>query len=180
MTIEIPLTRGKVAIIDEADWPLVSGHRWYANKDHNTFYAMAKVRREDGSRTAIKMHRLLLGLTDPAIKTDHRDKNGLNNTRENIRACSNAENMRNRGAPANNSSGFKGVSWHKQRGKWQAFIMIDGKQKSLGYHDTPEAAYAAYCAAAIQLHGEFHNLGTPPAKRWSKPTFEYVITGAPR
>ena len=180
--IEIPISQGKIALIDEADWDLVSGFKWRAHKGprDKTYYAIATVRRADGSWTAVKMHRLILGLTDPAIKTDHRDKNGLNNKRGNLRACSNAENLRNRGANSNNTSGFKGVSWDKQNWKWRARIRLNRKLKSLGYYDTPEAAYAAYCAAAKDLHGEFHNLGTPPAKRWTKPAFEYVITGAQR
>ena len=159
MAIEIPLTQGKVAIIDEADFDLVSGYRWQARKDDRRWYAQTVVRRADGSRTTLNMHRLILGLTDPAIKTDHRDGNGLNNRRRNIRACTNAENMRNRGAYAKNKSGFKGVSWRADRMKWRAGIRVDGKQKWLGYFTTPEEAHAAYCAAAIELHGEFANFG---------------------
>ena len=181
MAIEIKLSRGKVAIIDDADFELVSMHKWYAvtPSRSKTWYAYAKVRRSDGTRIAIKMHRLLLGLTDPEIKTDHIDGDGLNNQRTNLRTCSNAQNMRNKGVTSANKSGFKGVSWHKQRGKWQATIMVNRKQKFLGYHDTKEAAYEAYCNAAADLHGEFNNLGNPPPKRWTKPAFEY-ITGAQR
>lgn len=159
MTIEISLTKGKVAIIDDADWDLVSGHRWRAVKGGNCYYAYANVRRADGSRTTIKMHRLLLGLTDTTIKTDHRDRNGLNNTRANIRACSNAQNMRNTGAYANNKSGLKGVRLDNRIGKWRAEIRVDGKWKWLGHHDTKEAAHEAYCRAAAELHGEFANFG---------------------
>ena len=159
VTIHIPLTQGKVAIIDDADLDLVSGYRWQARKDDRRWYAQTVVRRADGSRTTLNMHRLILGLTDPAIKTDHRDGNGLNNRRRNIRACTNAENMRNRGAYAKNKSGFKGVHWNKQRGKWTAQIKCIGKIKHLGLFATPEEAYSAYCAAAKELHGEFANFG---------------------
>ena len=180
MAIEINLTQGKVALIDEADFELVSGYTWHAKKNKNTFYAQTNVPREGGGQRRILMHRLLLGLIDPTIKTDHRDRNGLNNTRSNLRACTNAENMRNTGAQANNTSGYKGVSWHKQSGKWAAYIKANWKRKHLGLFTTPEAAHAAYCKAALELHGEFANFGTPPPKRWAKPSFEIIHTGAQR
>ena len=90
---------------------------------------------------------------------DHIDGNGLNNDVENLRAATNAQNGRNRGAPKHNTSGFKGVSWHKKSNKWQAFIKFGGKQRHLGYLDTPEAAHEAYKAAATKLHKEFANFG---------------------
>lgn len=180
MTIEIPLTRGKVAIIDEDDFEIVSQHKWHAGTDGWNWYAQTNIPREGGGQRTIKMHRLLLGLTDPKIQVDHRDGDGLNNRRENIRACTASENQWNTGAQINNSSGFKGVNWDKQCRKWKAAIWVNGKRKHLGLHDTPEAAYAAYCADALELHGEFHNLGAPPTKRWSKPEFEIIHTGAPR
>ena len=159
--IEIPLTQGKVALIDDDDLQLVRGYRWMAwtTPRHNTYYAYAHVRRDDGSRTSVLMHRLILCLNDHKIKADHRDGDGLNNRRANLRACTNGENMRNRGAQINNSSGFKGVSWDKKRGKWSAKIKVNRKQKHIGYFAEPEAAYKAYCRAAIELHGEFVNFG---------------------
>lgn len=160
--MKIELTQGKVAIIDDADWDLVSGYKWFAKKSGNTYYAETKVRREGGGQRDIRMHRLLLSLTDQKIQVDHRDGNGLNNQRENLRACSLAENQRNRGAYANNKSGFKGVSWHKQSGKWRASIGVNGKRKHIGLFDTPEAAHASYCLAAVEFHGEFANHGQQP------------------
>ena len=178
--IEIPLSQGKVALIDDADWEFVSGFKWYAFKDKNTFYARTNVRRADGTRTTIKMHRLLLGLTDPLVQADHIDGNGLNNRRSNLRACTNTENQWNTGAKINNTSGFKGVCWRADMGKWVAKIKVNGKMKHIGLFTTPEAAHAAYCTAAAELHGEFVNIGKPPTKRWSKPEFEIIHTGAPR
>jgi hypothetical protein len=104
------------------------------------------------------MHRQILGLTDPAVQADHVDLDGLNNRRYNLRPCSKAENMRNRGAQRNNKSGFKGVRWHTRDRRWVAKITVDGKQKHLGYFDTPDAAHAAYAAAAAEHHGEFARL----------------------
>ena len=65
------------------------------------------------------MHRLILGLTDPAVHTDHINGDGLDNHRANLRVCSHAENMRNSRKRVNNKSGFKGVSWNKAKGKWK-------------------------------------------------------------
>ena len=161
MVVQIELAKGMVALIDEEDWELVRGYRWRAFKGptNNTWYALTSVRRDDGGQRGVYMHRLILGLTDPRIKSDHRDGNGLNNQRWNLRACANSENLRNRGAQANNKCGFKGVSWRKDCGKWRADIMADGKRKHLGHFKTPEEAHQAYCAAAIELHGEFANVG---------------------
>lgn len=161
MPIQIDLTQGKVALIDEADWDLVRGYRWYAYKSRNTFYAKTNVRSNRGGRRQrqILMHRLLIGLTDPKVQVDHRDGDGLNNRRENLRACTHAENRRNTGAYANNKSGFKGVHWREDCGKWRAEIGVNGKLKHLGHYDSPIDAYAAYCAAAKELHGEFTNVG---------------------
>lgn len=160
MAIEIPLTRGMVAIIDDEDFEIVSWYKWHAKTDGWNWYAHTNVRREDGSRTMIRMHRLILGLTDPKVEVDHIDGNGLNNTRSNLRACNRRENMRNTRAYANNKSGLKGVHWREDCGKWRACIRVNGKLKNLGCHDTKEAAYEAYCKAAIDLHGEFANTGT--------------------
>ena len=90
---------------------------------------------------------------------DHIDGNGLNNDIENLRAATRSQNGSNRGAQKNNTSGFKGVSWHKKAQKWQAQIIADRKHRYLGYFDTPEAAHEAYKAAAIKLHKEFANFG---------------------
>ena len=157
--IEIELTQGKVALIDDCDWDLVGGYKWCTRKHRNTFYAVTNIKRADGTWTMIQIHRLILGLSDPKVHVDHRDGNCLNNRRSNLRACTHAENQRNKGAYATNKSGFKGVYRHKRSGKWTAQIKVDGKSKWLGYHATPEAAYAAYCRAAAELHGEFANLG---------------------
>lgn len=72
----------------------------------------------------------------------------------NLREASDAENSRNAKRPSNNTSGFKGVRRAKGQ-KWQAAIRVDGKRLYLGRFDTPESAYAAYCAAAEKHHGDF-------------------------
>lgn len=151
----IPLTKGYFATIDAADAHLVAGYSWHAHTGRCTTYAMRWERCADGKRRGVLLHRALFALADPDVHVDHRDKNGLNNRRANLRSCSNAENLRNRGFQRNNVSGFKGVSWHAKGKKWQASIRVSGSQKHLGLFESAELAHAAYIAAATAMHGEF-------------------------
>ena len=105
------------------------------------------------------LHRLLAQafIPNPEGKpcVDHRDGNPQNNSLENLRWCTHAENNRNSKKRKDNTSDHKGVSFHKAKGKWRAYIYVNGKQKSLGYFHTKEEAAAAYEKAARELHGEF-------------------------
>jgi hypothetical protein len=162
MTIEIQLTKGQVTIIDDVDADLAD-LKWYALAHHSgRFYA---IRMSSGpNRMMIYLHRVILERMAgrPLAKTeyvDHISGDKLDCRRENLRIATNAENLQNRGMQRNNTSGFKGVSWYRRDGKWHARIGFNGKDKHLGYFDTAEAAYEAYCKAARELHGEFANTG---------------------
>jgi|SRR5215217_4287109 len=96
---------------------------------------------------------------EPPGEIDHENNNKLENTVVNMRAATHAQNIYNRLKQQNNTSGFKGVSWHKQRQMWRAYIVKDYRQKHLGLFDTREAAHAAYCAAASEIAKEFANGG---------------------
>jgi hypothetical protein len=76
---------------------------------------------------------------------DHIDQNKLNNKIENLREITNSENQHNKGLNRNNSSGYKGVSWKRNHKKWRAGVQVNKKEIHLGYYDTPEEAYKAYC-----------------------------------
>jgi hypothetical protein len=89
---------------------------------------------------------------------DHIDGNPTNNRLDNLREASHTENSRNRRIQSRNTSGFKGVYWNKAARKWHAQIHTDGRNKHLGLFVTAEEAYAAYCTAAKELHGEFARL----------------------
>jgi len=167
--IEIPLTRGKVALIDDCDAHLAT-HRWYAHRTRSAprWYAARHAPREGGGRRTLLLHREILGITDPAIEGDHIDGNGLDCRRHNLREATNQQNQANRGVPANNTSGYKGVHWHRARQKWQALIKIAGKQRYLGLFATREEAACAYDAAALEALGDFARLnsqGKPAAAR---------------
>lgn len=86
---------------------------------------------------------------------DHIDGNKGNNAIENLREATKQQNEFNKGTNTTNTSGYKGVSYHKGDGKWRATMRVNGKQKHLGNFDTPEEAQAAYCKAAAALHKEF-------------------------
>jgi hypothetical protein len=149
---KIPLTRGYVAEVDDADYDKVmAAGPWTALITPNTVYAW----RHRGGKSQL-MHRFLLGLTDRRIQFDHCDLDGLNNQRWNLRACTLSQNMANspkrRGAY---TSTYKGVYWHKAAGKWGAGIRVNGKTRYLGLFTDEAAAAAAYRAAARKHFGPF-------------------------
>lgn len=159
-TIEIPLTRGKVALIDEEDFPLVSKHRWYTHRTPHSLYARTKITRNETE----SMHRLILGLNSWELVADHRDGNGLNNTRANLRTATRLQNSfnvkKNKGR-----SRFKGVFQKSDRSGWLAAIKRGGVRTNLGrFTDEVEAALA-YDNAARELFGEFAKLNFPNLSR---------------
>jgi hypothetical protein len=79
----------------------------------------------------------------------------------NLREATQSENLYNRGAQTNNTTGFKGVCWDKHHRKYKAQIMVQGKKINLGHFAAPEAAYASYQSAAHANHGAFANPGMP-------------------
>jgi hypothetical protein len=144
-----------VATYDIADHELVSQYKWYAWKHRTTIYAVASIRDANGKQTQIKMHRLIMGVTDPKILIDHKNGNGLCNTRENLRICTNQQNLMNRGAQKNSTSGLKGVFWSKQQNMWFGKITISGKQRHLGFFACKDRAALAYNEASKRLCGNF-------------------------
>lgn len=149
----IQLTQGKTTIVDDADFDWLNQYKWYLGSSRGMFYA----KREDRGKE-VKMHRLILGLTDPKIEGDHRDRDGLNNQRNNLRVATRSQNCHNRRSRINSFSKYKGVCFKKQTSKWVARIFTNGKNKHLGYFDLEIEAAVAYNNEALNLHGEFANL----------------------
>lgn len=145
--MEIAIGGGKVALVDDADAAAVAGIKWWARKGpaSETFYATAS-----GGR---QMHRLIMGAARGQV-VDHRNHNGLDNRRENLRLCTNAENLRNRLPNKVAVSRFKGVK-RGHRNRWRAVIQVDGERFSLGAFETEELAARQYDRAARLMHGEF-------------------------
>ena len=153
---EIKLSQGKVALVDDEDYDFLSHWKWYAAKQHRTFYAGRRIRRGD-KWTSERMHRVLFDI--PAGKEiDHIDHNGLNNQKSNLRLVTRQQNKQN--ASAWGSSKYLGVCVYKQEGCTYiaAHIQIDGKTKHLGLFKTEEDAALAYNRAAKEKYGEYANL----------------------
>ncbi len=138
-------------MVDTVDLHLVSGFKWYSvEKEEGTIYAQTNI-----GKSTVQMQRLILGRPKGKL-VDHRDRDGLNNRRSNLRVCE-IPNLNNANSKKykSNTSGFKGVSWHAGSGKWRAVIGFKRKIISLGLHDTPEKAHKAYMEKAQELYGEF-------------------------
>jgi len=156
---EIPLTQGKVALIDDEDYYRVNQYRWFAWKRSNTWYARHVQRRGKEKRTIIDMHRLIMGFPEHTV--DHIDGNGLNNTRNNLRNATIAQNIKNARKRSDSKQPYKGIEWDKVNLNWHAYICPKGKKTNLGRFATAEAAAHAYDTAAIRLYGEFAHLNFP-------------------
>jgi len=147
----ILLDNGGVIYIDDEDYEWLAQYKWgliepavgykYAGRWEN--------------HKLVLMHRFILH-AESWQKVDHKNGNGLDNRRCNIRLCTHAENMRNRKRSEGCGSRYKGVT-KKQTG-WEARIKIDGKTKHLGVYTTQLAAAFVYNKAALKYHGEFARL----------------------
>lgn len=101
------------------------------------------------------MHRLIMNPLNNLF-IDHKDGNGLNNQKENLRICTQAQNIGNSIISKNNKSGIKGVCWDKARNKWRASITINNKHVHLGRFLNINNAKDAYIKAAKEYFGEFY------------------------
>jgi hypothetical protein len=91
----------------------------------------------------------------PDADIDHISGNTADNRITNLREATRSKNVSNQQPRRTNKSGAKGVSWHKNNGRWRAYIVVDGKQKSLGLYDDVRSAADAYDKAALAAYGEF-------------------------
>ncbi len=159
MVKEIPLTQGKVALVDDADYEWLSQWRWHYSPDGCTGYARrTKSRQERDKPTIPRMHRIILSAPSD-MEVDHINGDGLDNRRCNLRLCTKTENRRNkRKQKGNYSSSHKGVRWSPERHKWKAQIQVDHKQHVLGCFNTELKAAEAYNEAALRFFGEFARL----------------------
>lgn len=146
----IKLNNGDQVIIDDEWYPILSKWKWKCHIARNgKKYA---IRNAAGGR-GILMHRYIMMATGNS-EIDHKDGDGLNNREENLRFVTHLINCINRGPQTNNTSGYKGVCFDKNRRKYMASISANRKQKNIGRFDTAEEAARAYNKAAHIMHGE--------------------------
>jgi len=151
----IPLTQDTWATVNNCDFKYLSQWKW-----HNTQGYAARTRRKSeqpGSRT-ILMHRVVAestGLCLDGLEIDHKDRDTLNNRRKNLRVATRGENAANQGKQPTNSSGFKGVYWHRKNRRWVAEVTHGAKKTNCGSFRTREEAAAAYDTVAKAQHGKF-------------------------
>jgi len=144
---------GYDVLIDDEDFERVNNIRWYANKAKDKIYFCKRYGRY-GTKAfrRLYLHRLIVNAPKNKI-VDHHNRNTLDNRKCNLRVCSYAENNRNSKIKNTNVCGYKGVGIYKN--KWIARIRVNYKVIHLGYFDTPEEAYAAYCEASKKYHKEY-------------------------
>lgn len=138
-------------LFDEEDRELVESYKWNIRKDKNNYYSRTYVKNK-----SYYMHRLILGVIDPKVLTDHINHNGLDNRKDNLRTCNASQNGFNSRSHVGNSK-HKGVCWIKDEGKWQSYISIYGVKITLGrYNNELEASYA-HDIACRYIYGPYAN-----------------------
>jgi len=159
----IPLTQGRFAIVDAEDYNRLSRYDWFAMNSRQTCYAY---RYSNG--TILSMHREIMRAPKGLI-CDHKNHNGLDNRKCNLRLCTRKQNARNRQARTGCSSRYKGVYWSKRYKKWRARICFNGRRIHLGNFFDEKKAALAYDNKAVELFGEFAYLNFPQTieiKNW--------------
>ncbi|MEN6334893.1 MAG: hypothetical protein ABFE01_11575 [Phycisphaerales bacterium] len=152
---KIPLTRGLFAIVDPEDYEELNKHKWCATVGKHTCYAC----RGGSDGKLVFMHRVVMK-TPPDMIVDHINLDGLDNRKRFLRNCTQEQNSYNR-APHRGATGFKGVRYHEQNGKYKSLIRYKGKDILIGWFDDPIEAAKARDRKAWELQGEFAYLNFP-------------------
>ena len=156
---------GRFTIVDAQDADAWEGCSIWCQpqrlKNYEQFYATVRV----GGRR-VYLHRVLLGVGQFSVQdvmVDHVNDDGLDNRRSNLRTCSNSQNQAKRrlAVTVETYSTYRGVTWHKQRGRWQAGIKVNQKSLHLGLFDSETEAALAYDRAAIEHFGQFASINFP-------------------
>jgi len=150
---EIKLSNNKgIVLVDDEDYDMLSQYKWHLHDKKNK-YAISDIK-INGKSKRKKMHRLIMG-EPQGFEIDHIDRNTLNNQKNNLRIVTHSQNQMNKIKQKNNTSGYKGVSWHKHIKKWQGQIGFNKKNYSLGYFENEDDAARAYNQKAKELFKEY-------------------------
>ena len=160
--IEIPLTQGKAAIIDDED-AYLARYEWHAQaRDSGRFYAKRTDWTSGVART-VYLHREVM-CAAPGTDVDHRNRDGLDCRRRNLRLAVGGGNQQNSARRRGNRSGYKGVCWNAAKSRWQAQVQVDHRNLYLGLYSEAIDAARAYDFAAMWLHGEYARFNFPPTE----------------
>lgn len=155
--MELSLTNGLVTKVSAEDHEYLAGFNWGQS---GFGYVVRSTSLPD--RTVVHHYLHIVILERMGFLNfedgDHRDRDQLNNQRDNLRPCTRTQNLMNRGLLTSNTTGYKGVSFTSREGKYRAYINYEQKQKHLGYFDCPIEAAKAYNRAAKRFYGEFARL----------------------
>jgi hypothetical protein len=154
------LGEGLFVILDLRDYYHLSKYKWYIKGSFGKFYAARNYKYDSRQTKTVSMHREIMNAPG-GLLVDHRNRNGLDNRRENLRLATYSQNNCNKPKRKNTSSQFAGVSFNKLCKRWCCYINHNGKRIFLGYFDSEIEAAKAYDAAARKYHGEFARLNFP-------------------
>jgi|KBSMisStaDraftv2_1062788.scaffolds.fasta_scaffold1087035_1 hypothetical protein len=153
---EIPLTQGYVALVDDEDYERVNAFSWFITiqkgKNFDRLYARRQIVRNKNQF----MHNFILGV----VGIDHKNHNGLDNRKGNLRMATDEQNLRNARKRPGKGSPYRGVA-RSSKNRWRVRIRYDGKSHLVGYFNDELDAATAYNFAAEEHHGEFAIFNTP-------------------
>ena len=169
--VKAPTTNGMFLLVDIEDAEMVLSHCWcakrYGSQANSTWYAERRIKISEplyGIKRIIKLHQYLIGFES---WVDHRNCDGMDNRRSNLRKCTRSQNQGNSRVSFTSKSGFKGVQWRKPSGnnrreRWVARIGGGKRRVNIGSFQNPIDAARAYNAAAIAKWGEFARINNLP------------------
>jgi len=156
---EIQLTQNQVALVDDDMYEELNQFKWYVQKDKNTFYALRSVPKIKGKQKKVWMQHAIIGKPPKGLEVDHRNGQGVDNQRDNLRFVTHRQNSQNR-KNQKKTSNYPGVCWANYRNKWQANILINEHRKHLGHFTDEKEAFQAYQKAVNDLNEEIIEGGT--------------------
>jgi hypothetical protein len=156
----IYLGEGEWVILNEEDYYRYGNLKWTVSGKDGKFYAVRGVKTSPEEIMITSMHREMMNALK-GVLVDHKNGNNLDNRRSNLRLATPTENSCNRRKMRDGTSRYKGVCFHRRRGKYVARIKIHRKSIFLGEFDSELEGAKAYDAAAKKHHGEFARLNFP-------------------
>lgn len=150
---KIPLHEGIFVIVDEHNYLWLMKWKWSIAEGRNTCYAYRSIQGADGRRRPLSMHRLIMGCPT-GLEVDHRNGQGLDNRRSNLRNATPQQQRQNMGLYSRNNTGFAGVQKDRQ-GKFRARIRVNKREIWLGRYATIEEAAAVRAQAERHFRGDW-------------------------